>query len=500
MLKSAALFLIVATSWAEDPAGDPAENLQRIKDLIPPLSNPLKDRLPLLAWHSKGVPTGLTDGSVKEVWDAYIERGLMPLCIAANTPETAKDYLPIFKYLTRRKFPIVILPQGWVQRMFINREKPDLACPHSAPAKRDHDFPCPAYMMETPKLPAEAKKVETVCRIYRDAGVDIRMILIDYESAAYLRNRGDQEERVQEALAEAAKCPRCVKRFGAERLASPDEYRKVVDEARAHTVRVGLCDPARRVFPDLPIGNFYAWPVDREEPRREGHYSAYGWPGSGMNVAQPRCYVPAGWGGAGRSQERIDWNAFYYCLSSFSRAKKVLREDELLIPWLSLFHQGRYQPRIQKGVRLPSRESWREMVCHMMLRGTETFAMFTGGYFRGTFPDDFKYPEIAKAGEWIYDVVDVQIAFNEMLAFNDFIRRGKVLNLEITGDYSKLDETTATWSGVATEEKALIRTVSFKAEIVKEITVFEREVKLPFKRGGQFFWVLPDGKITPITD
>ena len=90
MLNSAALILIAAASWAEDPAGDPAENLQRIRKLIPPLSNPLGDRLPLLSWHSRGVPTGLADGSVKEVWDAYIERGLMPLCIAANTPESAE--------------------------------------------------------------------------------------------------------------------------------------------------------------------------------------------------------------------------------------------------------------------------------------------------------------------------------------------------------------------------------------------------------------------------
>ena len=65
-----------------------------------------------------------------------------------------------------------------------------------------------------------------------------------------------------------------------------------------------------------------------------------------------------------------------------------------------------------------------------------------------------------------------------------------------TGEYSRLDETTATWSGVATDEKALVRTVSFGPSVRKKVRVFDKEVELPFDRQGRFSWIAPDGTVT----
>jgi len=494
-------FMLAPFVMATDPKGDPAENLGLIRKYIAPLTHPLGGRLPVLVWQTPDTPTGLELGDIEGVWDTYMERGIMPLCNPVSSVEAAREYLPIFKYISSKGYPIVFLAQGWVQRVFMRRRADggrDLYCPHEPPARADHHWlACPSYMMETPRLRKQAEAAEAVCRVLKDAGLEVRMIMIDYESAAYLRNRADEEEHVREAMTEAMKCPRCLKRFGRERLSTPDGYRRVVDEARAYTIRVGLTEPCRKVFPNILLGNFFAWPVDREQPRRPGFYSAYGWPGSGMNVAQPRCYIPAGWGGAGKSREKINWNAFYYCMSSFSRAKRVLHDGEMMIPWLSILQQGRYQPRIQKGSPLPSRETMREVVRHTMLRGAETFAVFIGR-FRGVYPPDFKYPLLAEASQWVYNVMDVQAAFNEMLEFNDFLRKGKVLNLDVTGEYSRLDETTATWSGVATDEKALVRTVSFGPSVRKSIRVFGKEVELPFDRRGRFFWITPDGTATAV--
>ena len=117
----------------------------------------------------------------------------------------------------------------------------------------------------------------------------------------------------------------------------------------------------------------------------------------------------------------------------------------------------------------------------------------------GTYPPDFKYPFIAKVGQWVYDVMDVQLAFNEVLEFNEMLRRGKVLNLDVTGEYRRLDETSATWSGVATDEKALVRTICFGRPLRKKISVFGRQIELPFEREGRFFWVTPDGAATVVS-
>ncbi len=69
--------------------------------------------------------------------------------------------------------------------------------------------------------------------------------------------------------------------------------------------------------------------------------------------------------------------------------------------------------------------------------------------------------------------------------------------IESSGEFSRLDATPTTWSGMATAEKALVRTVSFGPELTQPIHVFGKSVKLPFSRKGRFFWITPDGKATP---
>lgn len=150
----------------------------------------------------------------------------------------------------------------------------------------------------------------------------------------------------------ARKCPRCLQAFTKEALSTRDGYAQVVDESRALAIRSILCDPAREVYPDVHIGNFYAWPINRL-PRPEGRWPAYGYEQSGMNVTMPRVYLNAGSGGAGRDQERMNWNAFYCCLEGFSPAASALREGELLIPWVHVWIGGRYPSFVMRGRKLP---------------------------------------------------------------------------------------------------------------------------------------------------
>ena len=129
------------------------------------------------------------------------------------------------------------------------------------------------------------------------AGVVPDAIWLDFETGAYLRNRHDREKSVRAAMEQANLCPRCVKRFGRENLSSPERYQDVVDRSRAYAIRVGSTDPVRRVFAGCKLGNFYAYPV-RRLPNPPGRYPAYGWRGSGMDVARPRCFMVPGRAGA----------------------------------------------------------------------------------------------------------------------------------------------------------------------------------------------------------
>ena len=387
-----------------------------------------------------------------------------------------------------------ILPQGWLQIHFVSDRKGRYKAPHLPPAEACEEFPCAAALKDSRKIERAAAQTSEVLTVLRDHGIKVSVLIVDFESGAYLRNTGDQKEAVREQAAMARKCPRCVEAFTEEALSTLDGYAKTVDQSRAFAIRKMLSDPAREVYPEMNIGNYYAWPINRL-PRPEGRWPAYGYEESGMSVAMPRVYMNAGWGGAGRDQDKMNWNAFYCCLEGFSPASSVLREDELLIPWVHVWLGGKYLDFVMRGRKLPEPWVMSEMACHMMLRGAETFAIWMDT--PDEFPNDYPYPEYAAMGQFVYDVKGVQEGFNEMLQFNSFLRRARPMTFEVPGQRSELGPDTATWSGMIADDKALVRTVSFNhgTSVTKIVRVFDRTIKLTFGPKGRNFWVYLDGRI-----
>lgn len=486
----------VKEKWLHSYTGGkgPVESPQKIdaflgilRQQMPPLTNERGDRWPLLLW-----------GTIPErLKEACVERGLGPLLNYCSSPRRAEEILPTLRYFSERGVPLVILPQGWMQRAFTDPPRGAGAdhLPPARPHSDSRDFTCPGWMHENPAVQTHAENARRTCRFLRENGIRPAALFLDFESGAYLRNIFDREEHVRAAMEEALKCPRCLRRFGAENMDSLQQYRQVVNRARAHAIRTGFTDPVRAVFPNVKTGNFFAYPRYRL-PRPEGRYPAYGWKGSGMDVAQPRCYFVAGWGGNGRSVPHVSWNVFSYCLRRFSRCAGVLEDDETMVPWVGyLFGHAASRKKAARGAQIASSEAYREMVRHVMLRGAETLAIFNPYELTDRLPDEYEGMERAELGPWMLNVRDIQQAYDEMLAFNDILRSGRPLNLDLPPDTTELDERTAIWSGVATEKEALVRTVSFGPELSKTIVVFGRKVELPFGREGRFFRLTPDGQV-----
>lgn len=473
--------------------------LDSIRANIRPLDHPLGDRLPILTWQSRGFPTGLEDGRVEEVQQLLMERGLSPLCNPVANPSVAEQYVPLLKYRQGRGFPICILPQGWLQIHFVSDKRGRYKAPHQPPAESSKEFPCPAALRDGRRVERGAAQTREVLTLLKSAGIDVRLVVVDFESGAYLRNAGDLEEAVRKQAAMAQKCPRCVALFTRDALSTPGGYSTVVDQSRAFAIRKMLCDPAREVYPNIHVGNFYAWPINRL-PRPEGRWPAYGYERSGMDVAMPRVYMNAGWGGAGKDQEKMNWNAFYCCLEGFSPAASVLREGELLVPWVHVWLGGKYLDFVMRGRKLPEPWVMEEMACHMMLRGAETFAVWMDT--PGAFPADYPYPEYARMGQFVYDVKGVQEGFNQMLPLNAFLRRARPMTFEVPGQKNELGAQTATWSGMLAADKALVRTVSFNEgrSVSKTVEIYGRPVRLTFGRRGRNYWVYPDGRVEAIAE
>jgi hypothetical protein len=275
---------------AEPSQGDV---LEKVRLHITPLTHPLGDRLPILTWQSRGFPTGLEGGRVEEVQQLLMDRGISTLCNPVASVSKAEEYIPVLKYRQEHGFPVCILPQGWIQIHFVSDRRGRYKAPHQSPAEASEEFPCAAALRDSLRVERGAAQTSEVLTLLNDHGINVSVLLVDFESGAYLRNTGDQEEAVREQAAMARRCPQCVESYTEEVLSTLDGYAKVVDQSRAFAIRNVLSDPARAIFPDIDVGNYYAWPINRV-PRPEGRWPAYGYQCSGMNVAMPRVYMNAG--------------------------------------------------------------------------------------------------------------------------------------------------------------------------------------------------------------
>jgi len=484
--------LLCITSYAEDPD---EQILTRIQEHIPKLTNRRGDRLPILIWESPNLPTGIENHTVRETQSVFLDRGLLPLCNRCANRYQVNRYLPVFQYWKERDFPVCFLPQGWMETPFVRRADGPSKIDHQPPAAQSADFPCAAQMLEIVSQRPQSTDIENVLTTLKGNSIDVKLIVVDWESGPYLRFKYEETQWTERAAAEAAKCPHCQIAFDRNSFENPTRFAKLTDQVRSGAAKKMLCEPVRQFYPDASIGNFFTWPINRA-PATSGHHPAYGFENSGLNVLMPCMYMNAGWGGAHRNQSHMNWNAFHYCLDAFSPAAAVRKPGELLIPWPHTYLGGTYLYLAQDARALPEPWVMAEMARHMLLRGAETFAIWVDTAL-GEYPVDYPHQKYAKMGQLVYDVAGIQAGYNEMLAHNDFLRQAQPMTFEVPGKPNELNSTTACWSGMKSTEKALVRTISFdtNGQSTGTIQAFGKSYSLPFGSRGRSWWLFPDGRV-----
>ena len=107
------------------------------------------------------------------------------------------------------------------------------------------------------------------------------------------------------------------------------------------------------------------------------------------------------------------------------------------VPWV-----GRWVPLDKdKATPVMSRESYREALRHLWLRGIAGMQVFNSGSIR----------ELE-----IGEVEDTAAVYDEMLAFRKFLERGRVMNF----DYPGVQDDGVLWSGLRLEGEAVVRVAS----------------------------------------
>jgi hypothetical protein len=467
-------------------ATNEAADLAKLKQNMPPLQHARGARWPIVFWNPAP--------QAPEMMRAWVLRGVIPLSVAGPGDPSIRPFL---HFLQEHDVPVIFLVQGLVQHAF------------SKNGQKFGDADSPAWLLENPANATQRAAALAMAKSLQADGIIPTSIWIDFEAGAYLRNQNDQEEKVRALQEKALNNPADVTRFGKEQLSSLEGFQRAVDESRAQVMRENFSDPVHSIFPNAQLGNFFAWPIQRaiaKNPARYANrYPAYGYENSGLTVMQPRCYYTVSWGsGPKASQEEINWNVFQYSLDRFSRAASVKKAGEKLVPWIGYLiaddGSGGAEASRKKaalGGVLASPEAYREMVIHTMMRGAETLAVYAPSTLSETltkeYPPDFARREL---GPLLLNLVDVQSGYDDVLRFNSILRESAILNFDVPAK----ENPGAFWSGLQTKEKAVIRTVNFGEETTQAISVFGKQIELPFKKHGQYFWIFPDGKIVPIND
>lgn len=484
----AAMLLIASCARAADvrpvdtPAPEPValddiDSLATIDDVvdsIAPLDEPLGSDLPVMIWEASGRPDPAGHDPL-EIERLLQERGI---CVPPNigTADDAEldEIAKIVRYRREQGWAVPVLAQSWGQFAF----KPDRVPVHDPPAEQDGKrYPCVARYEEP--LLAEKARVEEKLDAMLARGITPDIFLMDWEiwyRAVWESDGSGLTDELEQALA----CPVCSEQVPAEYLQSPADFMRGLETMRGEIMRRAFVEPVRERFPDAHIGNYFSMAhVRSDEPLTECH-RVVGWWGSGANFSQPRAY--GNYWTYHRDADLVGWNVFWKCLYEFTLPARNIVAGEYQIPWSAriLTYEPR-QPFEARGIEVWAwpRESYREYQRHALLRGARGLCVFK--------------PNREGEGNrlmYLTELQDVAGPFAEMRRFADILRDGEPLNLADPPGEPYSTDGAVVWSGMATDDRAVVRAISFtgRQEPVT-VEVFGEQVSLKAPPNGQT-WLL----------
>jgi len=269
------------------------------------------------------------------------------------------------------------------------------------------------------RRPYIREQLEYFVRAFKQADLEVDFIFVDWEI--------DGPIEFNEAHAASKRCQRC--RENIENIDDFEEFQKVLRKLRCELQREVYAEPIKKNFPKALVGNYGVYPhggyrywYDYYEYYVEGQpaltdqrakyrkwYHEFG--ETGYTFAMPVVYT---W-------ERIfdwydyadtDYRWFYNMLLVASNAGQ---HTEASIPIISFVHWHTIKSDSSAGqVQQFSEEKYRELLWHMLLRGTDTFFLWC------------RKNEAAKEIQLVYQV------YAEAQQYGEFLSNGKPINFSVS--------------------------------------------------------------------
>lgn len=423
-----------------------SDNIQVILDNTIPLKYSRENRLPLYLWPAID-PGELSDESAERLVKELDTRGIGIVC-SWKTNEQEKylsQAITIARAQKKSGQRINIDATSLLNSFFNGDENTAHIDKNGKPFFDDsfgpHKMGCP-FAVDFRKEEIR-DRVELFVRKYKEAGLSVDFIFTDWEI--------DGPIEVNNAFEASKKCTRCCQFLGND--FTFEEFQKSIRQMRSYLEYHSYSAPVRSQFPDALVGNYAVYPndgyrywydyfeyyVDGQpfKPDQNAKYRKWynDFPITGFTLAMPVVYT---WSGIYKWYDfkNSDYRWFYNMLLNASNAGKSTPQN---IPVISFVHWNTIfvGTKPDSSIKQMSKESYQELLWHMLLRGTDTFFMWS---------DKKEFPEEVKLLHEVYSAAQ---------KYGDYLEHG----LPVTFDVP--DKPGTVISGLALGDSLLVRRTDF---------------------------------------
>jgi len=400
-----------------------SDRAQLVLDTTEYLEHPRGNRLPLYLWPAMD-PGDLSDADAERLVDEMNRRGIGVICswTVKERDASLERGLTIARAQTKLGVPVNINATALLYSFFDGDESTAHIDADGKPFFDDsfgerHKMGCP-FAIDHRKDEIRSR-VEYFIDAYRRAGITVDFIWADWEIDGPIEfNRAHEHSK---------RCVRC--RENIPRIDNFLAFQKALRDIRSELQKFVFSEPVKEAWPDILVGNYAVYPhdgyrywydyfeeyVDGQPAIEDGGAKYRLWyndfPGTGYTFAMPVVYAWArlfSWYDFGDT----DYRWFYNMLLVAGNAGKNTPAD---VPVVSFVHRNPINPEKypHPDFRPFSEEMYKELLWHMLLRGTDTFYLWCG------------------AKEYAGEVRPLHEVWAAAQEYGDFLERGTPVTFEV---------------------------------------------------------------------
>ena len=399
--------------------------LQQIAANVPPLTRARGDSFPMILWEA-----GPFTAQSTATYQMLLARGL------TQHIQLDEAMIPTAKALKAAGSPVIMMqgvggtwPASLAGALSVWAHVLDAGF---QPSEGLHA--CPAI---TKGWAIEAGNVRTILQKFKDAGVTVDGVWMDWE--------GDPvsgAERYQQAV----HCSRCRATLPPEVLESEEAFSNYCWRRYQELTGTYLAAPAMEIFPSCSTTNWRSMISTPSRPLRS--WSGRTYPPSVpamFSASNPVAYgntvLYYQWKPQFRfDREHVDQFYTHHLLDEVSgdaTNRMTWAPGRESVPWVARWVPDDPDPTIP----IMTRERYREVLRHLWLRGISSMQIFN--------PKRPGYEALALA-----EVQDAVAVYDEMLQYREFQQGGEVLGLAVP----KVQSGGVIWSGLRLGDRAIVRT------------------------------------------